>query len=80
MGRAEDLFRRLIEGGEAVVDEMIVERQTEELFLDFKRSADSAGGTSLRFGANRGADHSLINLGGLRGARSGVSGATDQER
>lgn len=47
MGRAEDLFERLRTEGAAVIDEMIADRQSEELFLDFKQSADQGGGSKL---------------------------------
>ncbi len=47
MGRAEDLFQRLSEGGEAAIDALIADRQSEELFLDFKRSADGGTGSRL---------------------------------
>src|SRR5690242_12152620 len=47
MGRAEDLSARLSSGGEAAIDELIQERQSEELFLDFKRSSDNGSGTRL---------------------------------
>src|SRR5437870_5112237 len=40
MGRASDLYRRLREQGESVIDEFISERKAEELFLDFKGSAN----------------------------------------
>jgi len=55
MGRAEDLFRRLIQNGEAEVEEYFNNRQSEELFLDFKRSADEGKGRKLH-------DHDLNNL------------------
>ena len=47
MGRAEDLFSRLQAGGEATIDELIADRQSEELFLDFKRSSDDGDGPRL---------------------------------
>ena len=47
MGRAEDLFGTLQTRGVAAIDEFIEDRQSEELFLDFKRSADSATGRKL---------------------------------
>jgi hypothetical protein len=47
MGRAEDIFDRLVAEGEAVIDEFIETRQSEELFLEFKRSADNGSGTKL---------------------------------
>src|SRR6266436_455080 len=46
MNRAEDLFEKLSSGGEIAIDELIATRKAEELFLDFKRSADN--GTSRR--------------------------------
>ena len=47
MGRAEDLFKRIREGGESEIDNLIRDRQSEELFLDFKRSADNGSGGKL---------------------------------
>jgi hypothetical protein len=47
MGRAEDLFSRLQAGREATIDELIADRQSEELFLDFKRSSDNGDGLRL---------------------------------
>ena len=47
MGRAEDLFDRFADGGEDVIDTMIDDRKAEELFLDFKRSADQGTGSKL---------------------------------
>jgi hypothetical protein len=46
MARAQDLLSRLSEGGEAAIDALIEDRQSEELFLDFKRSSD--GGVTGR--------------------------------
>lgn len=37
MSRAEDIFQKLVYFGEDAIDEFILERQTEELFLDFKQ-------------------------------------------
>ncbi len=47
MGRAEDIFADLRARGEATIDDLIAARQVEELFLDFKRSADSGSGSKL---------------------------------
>lgn len=47
MGRAEDLFERLSTQGEAAIDALIEDRQSEELFLDFKRSTDNGIGRRL---------------------------------
>ena len=42
MSRAEDIFQKLVYFGEDALDEFIRERQTEELFMDFKQ-ANSTG-------------------------------------
>ena len=47
MNRAEDLFEKLTAGGEGAIDELIAARTAEELFLDFKRSADNGVGRRL---------------------------------
>ena len=47
MGRSEDLFARIATKGSACIDEFIADRQSEELFLDFKRSADDGMGERL---------------------------------
>ncbi len=44
MGRPEDIYERVKQLHETAIDEFIVARQSEELFLDFKRSADSGKG------------------------------------
>lgn len=44
MGRAEDIFEKIIKNGEVAIDEFILTRKSEELFLDFKRSADNGFG------------------------------------
>ena len=41
MSRAEDIFQKLIYFGEDALDEFILNRQTEELFLDFKQAISS---------------------------------------
>lgn len=47
MGRAEDLFNRIVQAGVTAIDDFILDRQSEELFLDFKRSADDGKGRKL---------------------------------
>src|SRR3990172_4238487 len=47
MGRPEDLYSRLVADGAAAIDAMIQDRASEELFLDFKRSADNGAGSKL---------------------------------
>ena len=47
MSRADDLFDRLVAGGEPEVLAFIAQPVTEELFLDYKCSADNGGGNAL---------------------------------
>jgi hypothetical protein len=47
LNRAQELFQRLIKGGEKVIDELIADRTSEELFLDFKASPDNGAGAKL---------------------------------
>ena len=47
MGRAEDIYERIKSEGEAAIDRFIDDRQSEELFLDFKRSSDNGSGKKL---------------------------------
>src|SRR5262249_47577754 len=47
MSRAEDLFEKLSAEGEEAIEEFFLSRQSEELFLDFKRSGDQGTGRSL---------------------------------
>ncbi|HWX84247.1 MAG TPA: ATP-binding protein [Xanthobacteraceae bacterium] len=47
MGRAEELFIRIKEGGAAEVHAMIAGKVVEELFLDYKRSSTSLPGAKL---------------------------------
>lgn len=47
MESAKDIFEKIIKDGEAAIDEFITTRKSEELFLDFKRSANNGSGTRL---------------------------------
>lgn len=47
MERASELFEWLRREGEAAIDQLISERRSESLFLDFKRSADAGRGAIL---------------------------------
>lgn len=47
MGRAEDLYEQIIAKGEAAIDYLVETRKSEELFLDFKRSADDGRNKTL---------------------------------
>src|SRR5579863_7350152 len=48
MGRAETLFQSLIDGGMPMVSTLIEQRASEELYLDFKRTATQAEHRSLQ--------------------------------
>ncbi len=50
MSRAEQLFEKLTVQGEAAIDQLIADFQSENLWLDFKRSADNGSGTKLAIG------------------------------
>jgi hypothetical protein len=47
MDRAEEIFNRINEKGEAAIDDFILTRASEELFLAFKRSSDNGAGRIL---------------------------------
>lgn len=47
MGRAEDIFQRIKDRGELAIDDFILCRQSEELYLDFKRSSDDGRGPKV---------------------------------
>lgn len=47
MERAEDIFNKIKSDGLKAIDEFIVTRKSEELFLDFKRSSDNGSGKYL---------------------------------
>lgn len=47
MSRAEEIFRRLLSDGEPAIDALIADFQSENLWLDFKRSAADGKGTKL---------------------------------
>ncbi len=47
MGRPEDIFNKIKQLGEMAIDEFILTRQAEELFLDFKRSANDGKGPKV---------------------------------
>lgn len=48
MARAEELFNRIKNGGEAAVQEMIQQQESEELFLDYKRATNNGNSTALQ--------------------------------
>jgi hypothetical protein len=69
MSRAEDLFARITTLGENAIDEFIRDRQSEELFLDFKRSSDNGAGAHL---SNRDRDNLARAISGFGNSEGGV--------
>lgn len=67
MGRAEDLFSRIEARGLSAIDDLITDRVSEELFLDFKNSADAGGGTKLHKDDNNNLAVSLSGFGNAEG-------------
>jgi hypothetical protein len=67
MGRAEDIYDQLVRGGEAVIDDMIARRRSEELFLDFKRSRDSGAGTTLNLNDRENLARAISGFGNSEG-------------
>ena len=47
MSRSEDIFERVVAQGETAIDGFINDRQSEELYLDFKQSTDRGAGAKL---------------------------------
>ena len=45
--RAQDLYDRLVAEGEPAIDELILARESEAYFLDFKRSSNDGGSRAL---------------------------------
>lgn len=69
MGRAEELFERIIAGGQVAIDEFITTRTSEELFLEFKRSADNGNGIRLH---QHDRDHLAKAISGFGNSEGGV--------
>jgi hypothetical protein len=82
MSRAQDLFDRLVSGGEAQVMEFIDQSVTEELFLDYKRSADNGGGPTLNNRDRMNLGRAISGFGNSEGGVIiwGVDCRTDQVR
>ena len=67
MGRAEDLYERLKDEGEAAIDQMILDRESESFFLDFKRSSDGGEGRKLADEDRRNLAKALSGFGNSEG-------------
>lgn len=69
MSRAEDIYQRIIKTGEKAINDLILTQQSEELFLDFKRSANSGNDTALD---NRDRNHLSKAISGFGNSEGGV--------
>jgi Putative DNA-binding domain len=47
MSRADEIYSKIANDGETAIDEFIADFQSENLWLDFKRSADAGAGSKL---------------------------------
>lgn len=47
MERCQEIYKRIVTKGRAAIEEFIVDRKSEDLFLDFKRSSDDGTGVKL---------------------------------
>jgi Putative DNA-binding domain len=70
MGRAEEIFQKLRTGSESAIDEFILTRQAEELYLDFKRSADNGRGPRVLHANDR--DNLAKAISGFGNSEGGV--------
>jgi len=67
VGRAEDLFELIVARGEQAIDELIDARASEELFLDFKRSADNGSGRALHNSDRANLERAISGFGNSEG-------------
>ena len=47
MERCQEIYERIIARWQAAIEDFIVDRKSEDLFLDFKRSSDNGNGIKL---------------------------------
>jgi len=69
MGRAEDLFRLVEQEGFPAIEALIADRASEELFLEFKNSADDGQGNKLH---DRDRNNLKKAIGGFANSEGGV--------
>lgn len=67
MERAEEIFERILKNGELTIEEFIETQKSEELFLDFKVSADSGNGTSLNTNDRNNLEKAISGFGNSEG-------------
>jgi hypothetical protein len=70
MGRAEEIFERVKNNGASAIDEFILNRQSEELYLEFKRSADNGRGPRVLHSTDR--DNLAKAISGFGNSEGGV--------
>ncbi len=67
MSRAQHLYERLLAGGEPAIETLIADRAAEELFLDFRRSADDGEGERLHVNDRRNLARAISGFGNSEG-------------
>lgn len=67
MGRAEDIFNRMVLESDKAIDDFIAARESEDLFLDFKRSSDNGAGTRLSDGDRNNLAKAISGFGNSEG-------------
>jgi len=67
MGRAEDIFNDIVERGMDAIEDFLVSRKSEELFLDFKRSANDGQGETLDSGDWKNLSKAISGFGNSEG-------------
>jgi schlafen family protein len=67
MARAIELFSRIEQGGEPTILSLVSDRKSEELFLDFKRSADNGTGSRLHDGDRNNLAKAISGFGNSEG-------------
>ena len=67
MERAEDIFNDIVERGMDAIEDFILTRKSEELFLDFKRSANDGDQDTLDSGDWKNISKAISGFGNSEG-------------
>ncbi len=67
MERAEELFEKIKSEGKSAIKEFILTRKAEELFLDFKQSANNGDGESLNINDRKNLQKAISGFGNSEG-------------
>ena len=67
MERAGELFEKIKSEGKSAIKEFILTRKSEELFLDFKRSANDGDGESLNVNDRKNLQKAISGFGNSEG-------------